>query len=65
MSLEDVGASDGVSGMGLCAKVTPVLSVSCAEGMGIVVGALSGMSVFVEDEVVGFVGSDAVELGSA
>lgn len=72
VSLEEVGLSEEVVDVGLCADVTPVLEVSCSERMGIVVGVLPGVSEVFEFlvsvvEVVGSVESvlAGVEVGSA
>jgi hypothetical protein len=46
LSLDEVGLSEDVADVGLCADVTPVLSASCSGRMGRVVAVLPGRSVF-------------------
>ena len=48
VSLEEEGGSEEVVDEGLCAEVTPVLSASCSERIGNVVGVLPGMSGLVD-----------------
>jgi hypothetical protein len=46
LSLDEVGLSEEVADVGLCADVTPVLSVSCSGRMGAVAAVFPGRSVF-------------------